>query len=181
MDKTEIPSGKCLDDYVPNVSEKELHKHENHLPLKRDSPVISSHGDEILKTKESLSTFTSDQTLGPDAVTEPAGKALPWVSKDLSCVNSKCISSLVQDTGAKSLDSFQSRNSSPVKSSNSRSSCPPKSRTGTEDATTLQNQEDDQDVVTGLNKPLNGSFQVYDEVVQNSAIAVTPKHTEASW
>lgn len=169
-----------MDDIVPNISEKELHKHEKHLDLKRDSPVISSHGDEILKTKESLSTSTSDQTLGPDALTEPAGEALPWVSKERSCLNSKCISSLIQDTGANS-NSFQSRNSSPVKSSNSRSSCPPKNRTGSKDATTLQNHEDDQDEATGINKPLTGSFQVYDEVVQKSVIAVPQRHTESSW
>ncbi|XP_042465251.1 uncharacterized protein At4g18490-like isoform X7 [Zingiber officinale] len=180
LDKTEIPSGKCMDDIAPNISEKELHKHDKQLDLKRDSPVISSHGDVILKNKESLSTSTSDQTLGPDPVTELEGEALPWVSKDLSCVNSKCISSLVQDTGAKSHDSFQSRNSSPVKSSNSSFSCPPKSRTRSKDATTLQNHEDDQDEVTGINKTLTGSFQVYDEVVQNSVIAIPQKHTEAS-
>ncbi|XP_042459779.1 uncharacterized protein At4g18490-like isoform X4 [Zingiber officinale] len=180
LDKTEIPSGKCMDDIAPNISEKELHKHDKQLDLKRDSPVISSHGDVILKNKESLSTSTSDQTLGPDPVTELEGEALPWVSKDLSCVNSKRISSLVQDTGAKSHDSFQSRNSSPVKSSNSSFSCPPKSRTRSKDATTLQNHEDDQDEVTGINKTLTGSFQVYDEVVQNSVIAIPQKHTEAS-
>lgn len=170
-----------MDDIAPNISEKELHKHDKQLDLKRDSPVISSHGDVILKNKESLSTSTSDQTLGPDPVTELEGEALPWVSKDLSCVNSKRISSLVQDTGAKSHDSFQSRNSSPVKSSNSSFSCPPKSRTRSKDATTLQNHEDDQDEVTGINKTLTGSFQVYDEVVQNSVIAIPQKHTEASW
>ncbi|THU69379.1 hypothetical protein C4D60_Mb08t13790 [Musa balbisiana] len=155
-------SSKCMDDGGPNCSD-EMHKH------------------------ESLSTSTSAHMLEPDGPYHAvirhgsAQEALRQGHKELICLDSvKNDSSKEKDSGVRLLDGLQSGNSSPLKSSNSRS-CPPNNITGSQDcSSTLQNHEVDEHVITEGSKPTDHSIQVDNEASRNSVKEVANKHFVAS-
>ncbi|URE41274.1 hypothetical protein MUK42_18274 [Musa troglodytarum] len=160
--KTAMGSSKCKDDGGPHCSD-EMRKH------------------------ESLSTSTSAHMLEPDGPYHAvirhgsAQEALPQGHKELICLDSvKNDTSKEQDSGVRLLDGLQSGNSSPVKSSNSRS-CPPNNITGSQDCnSTLQNHEVDEHVITEGSKPTDQSIQVDNEVSRISVKDVANKHFDAS-
>ncbi|CAL9146737.1 unnamed protein product [Musa hybrid cultivar] len=160
--KTATGSSKCMDDGGPHCSD-EMRKH------------------------ESLSTSTSAHMLEPDGPYHAvirhgsAQEALCQGHKELLCLDSvKNDTSKEKDSGVRLLDGLQSGNSSPVKSSNSRS-CPPNNITGSQDcSSTLQNHEVDEHVITEGSKPTDHSIQVDNEASRNSVKEVTNKHFDAS-
>ncbi|CAL9776497.1 unnamed protein product [Musa acuminata subsp. burmannicoides] len=160
--KTATGSSKCMDDGGPHCSD-EMRKH------------------------ESLSTSTSAHMLEPDGPYHAvirhgsAQEALCQGHKELLCLDSvKNDTSKEKDSGVRLLDGLQSGNSSPVKSSNSRS-CPPNNIKGSQDcSSTLQNHEVDEHVITEGSKPTDHSIQVDNEASRNSVKEVTNKHFDAS-
>lgn len=180
-----------MDDGGPNCSD-EMHKHGKHFDLRNHLAVsnhsLESHGNKILSNTESLSTSTSAHMLEPDGPYHAvirhgsAQEALRQGHKELICLDSvKNDSSKEKDSGVRLLDGLQSGNSSPLKSSNSRS-CPPNNITGSQDcSSTLQNHEVDEHVITEGSKPTDHSIQVDNEASRNSVKEVANKHFVASW
>ncbi|RWV96015.1 hypothetical protein GW17_00041311 [Ensete ventricosum] len=188
--KTATGSSKCMDDGGPHCSD-EMFKHGKHFDVRNHLAVsnhsLESHGNQILSNTESLSTSTSAHMLEPDGPNHAvirhgsAQEALPQGHNELICLDSvKNDTSKEQDSGVRLLDGIQSGNSSPVKSSNSRS-CEPNNITGSQDcSSTLQNHEVDEHAITEGTKPTNQSIQVDNEVSRNSVKEAANKHFDAS-